>query len=363
MRANSVVGAYRGLLIGHPDVYVKSADRCPQDPPQRIGDQCVSRSLIDRRLAGRRVRMKAGADQARAPTRAVCPRRPRSWSTAAHWPRRRIWSSTIALNSSRSTAPPSASTARTACRPRSSSALSASTSKSSSSTPNANGGSTPKLAESGRMPSGRGSVAFTSRRVPAVRTGKARPQPRATAIAQRAAAAAASSRRSSPQKTSLADDHGGHAEHAEVAGAVGRLAESRLDAGGPDRRFERPRVKLRRRGGDEHVVGIAEVAARGELLAERRQRERDRAPELFREGRGSHRDQHVAGPRLGPADRRQPVGLGAALALAHPGVAVGTLPPRRAPEALEQAAEQDRLPIRRSAPAASKTDAIRSAPR
>ena len=53
----------------------------------------------------------------------------------------------------------------------------------------------------------------------------------------------------------------------------------------------------------------------------------------------------LPGQRLGPADRRQPVGLGAALDLAHARLALGPVRPRVAAEALEQAAEQDRLPL------------------
>ena len=99
-------------------------------------------------------------------------------------------------------------------------------------------------------------------------------------------------------------------------------------------------------GGDHHVVGVGEVAAGGEGLAEGGEREGDRAAGLLGEGRRPHRDERVARPGLGPDHRRQPVGGGAALDLGDSLVAAGPVRPGAAAEALEEPAEQDRLPLR-----------------
>ena len=100
-------------------------------------------------------------------------------------------------------------------------------------------------------------------------------------------------------------------------------------------------------GGDQHVVGVAQVAAGGEGLAEGGEGEGDGAAGLLGEGRDPHREQRVAGPGVGPDDRRQPVGGGAALDLGDAlGSRPGPLRPGVAAEALEEAAEQDRLPLR-----------------
>ena len=69
-------------------------------------------------------------------------------------------------------------------------------------------------------------------------------------------------------------------------------------------------------------------------------------PGLLGEGRDAHREQHVAGPGIGPDERRQAEVRGAALDLGDPLLPPGPVRPRFAAEALEQPTEQDRLPLR-----------------
>ena len=95
-----------------------------------------------------------------------------------------------------------------------------------------------------------------------------------------------------------------------LGGRIRRLAQGVLDDFGLDRLEQRLGVQLAGGGGDQHVVGIGEVAPGGEGLAEAGEGEGDGAPGLLGEGRGAHREQRVAGPRLGPdsaaAGRRRP---------------------------------------------------------
>lgn len=63
MRANPVVGANRGLCVGHADVDVLATDRGPKDALQRVLDQRIARRLIDVGFPRRRGRMHADAHE------------------------------------------------------------------------------------------------------------------------------------------------------------------------------------------------------------------------------------------------------------------------------------------------------------
>jgi hypothetical protein len=106
-------------------------------------------------------------------------------------------------------------------------------------------------------------------------------------------------------------------------------------------------VKLARGGCEQHVVGNAEVTACGERLPEGGKRKRGPAAQLGHIGSRPHREQSVARPRVGPAQRREPAFGGTPLDFRDPGGALLPLSPRAPAEALEQPAEQNRLPDRR----------------
>ena len=64
--ADAVVGADRGLVVGHADVDVLAADRGPQQSLKGVGDQPVARQLLDVGAARGGGRMDPGAHQPRA---------------------------------------------------------------------------------------------------------------------------------------------------------------------------------------------------------------------------------------------------------------------------------------------------------
>ena len=90
-----------------------------------------------------------------------------------------------------------------------------------------------------------------------------------------AAAAAAASRPSSPWKTSPPAQTAGTLRTPRSRASVGRLLEAAPGAGGVGADEQRARVDLHRGGGDHDVLRVREVAAAGERLAERGQREAD----------------------------------------------------------------------------------------
>ena len=149
-----------------------------------------------------------------------------------------------------------------------------------------------------------------------------------------------------PPEHLAADDERWDADHPQLGCLVGRLAQRPLDPFGFDGLEERAGVKLAGGGGDQHVVGLAQVAPGGEGLAESGEGEGDGAPGLLGEGRGAHREQRVPGPWIRPDQRRQPVDGRPPLDLGHPLGTARPVPPRVAAEALEEPAEQDRLPLR-----------------
>ena len=128
----------------------------------------------------------------------------------------------------------------------------------------------------------------------------------------------ASSSRSSPQKTSSPTTSAGTPVTPSPAARSVASRRAFFDPFGLDRLEQRPRVQLAGGGGDQHVVGLGEVAAGGEGLAEGGKGEGDGAARLLGEGRDPHREERVAGPGVGPGERRQPVGGGAPLDLGHP---------------------------------------------
>jgi len=115
----------------------------------------------------------------------------------------------------------------------------------------------------------------------------------------------------------VAGGDGRDAEDAAIAGAVGLLAQPRLDGGARGRLGDRVRVQLAGGGGDRDVVGIGQVATARKRLPERGERERDRPADRLRVRRYPHRMQCVRGEGIGPANRLQRLRLGAALDLPH----------------------------------------------
>ena len=71
--------------------------------------------------------------------------------------------------------------------------------------------------------------------------------------------------------------HGGHGDDARRARLGRRALELLARAAQPGALEHRGRVHLARRGGDQHVVALGQVAAAGERLPERGEAERDRA--------------------------------------------------------------------------------------
>src|SRR4029078_11718162 len=104
-----------------------------------------------------------------------------------------------------------------------------------------------------------------------------------------------------------ADDQRGNAEDAELGGLLGRLAERALDAVRSGGLLDSPRVQLAGGGGDQDVVGLGQVAAGGERLAESGEGEGDGAAGLLGKGRRPHREQGVGGGGGGPDEGAAPV--------------------------------------------------------
>src|SRR4051794_20944198 len=144
----------------------------------------------------------------------------------------------------------------------------------------------------------------------------------------------------------LAHPYARDAGYTEVAGSVGGLPQCVLHRPRLHRLGQGIGVQLTARSGDQDVVEVREVTARGECLAERCERVRDGPPRLLCEDRRPHCRQHVSGPGLRPADRGQAVGGRSPLAFAHPLVPARALSPGGPPEAGEEAAQKHRLPLR-----------------
>src|SRR6266540_234083 len=124
----------------------------------------------------------------------------------------------------------------------------------------------------------------------------------------------------------VADHDARNAANPEVPGALGRLAKRLLHGGPLDGAEHGARMDLGGRSREQHVVAIGEVPAGSEGLAKGGERERDRSTDLLGVGGSAHREQGVGWEGLGPANG-QPVGGAAALHLANPFRARGTIRP------------------------------------
>jgi hypothetical protein len=103
--------------------------------------------------------------------------------------------------------------------------------------------------------------------------------------------------------------------HARGRGGVGRARQLLAHGAQLGGLQHRGRVHLAGGRGDQDAVGIGEVTARRERLAERGERERHDATDRLRVGRDPQREVAVARPVRGPAQRLAPARRGAALDL------------------------------------------------
>src|SRR5437588_713071 len=102
----------------------------------------------------------------------------------------------------------------------------------------------------------------------------------------------------------VADRQGRQLADAELDRARGGGIQRPRDRGALDPLEHRARVELTRRRGDQDVVDHAQVAARGERLPHRGERERHAAAGLLRVSGGERRHARVERERVRPADRR-----------------------------------------------------------
>ena len=96
----------------------------------------------------------------------------------------------------------------------------------------------------------------------------------------------------------VADDDRGNAPHATrvgLSGGVSQLVLDRLRLNGLE---DGVRVELAGSGGDENVVDVGEIPAAGKRLAERGERERNRAADRLSEGGRPHGSERVVRPAL-----------------------------------------------------------------
>jgi hypothetical protein len=147
----------------------------------------------------------------------------------------------------------------------------------------------------------------------------------------------------------LADCDRGHPEHAAFVRGVGGAPQRRLDLRILHRAFGRCTVEPHLRGRLDDATRNRQVGATLKRVAAGLHRKLATGAGRERERAHAHGLQVITRPGIGPAHRREAVGPGAALDLGHPRLAAAVVAqrPARATRQLEQASQQDGLPLDR----------------